>query len=217
MLMQIFLILGWLRAVADKAVDPTWWSGGKVEAFVGDHREHAIAWAGPILDIVANSTTLVAAVVLLTQVFIATSLITGKHLMIGLSVAASLNLSFIVAGSTNPSVFYLLLESALLIGMIESTTPTQALAHRLRIASFGLLFVVVATAPFASSLDPKAVIEDPALVLATWAACAMVATWWMRRGVRWACREQQILDLTTDPATQNETIDPRDRTHAAPR
>ena len=165
-LTELFIGLGWLRAVAEKLIDPAWWRGETIERFVAEHANTTLDWYGPFLDrVVLPFTPLIAAVVVLGQLVAGLSLATGRRLGIGLAVGMFLNIHFLAAGAVTPSAFYLLGQGALALWLCEQTA-SGARARALRISAAVGAFVAGLNTPFISTLHPAEVIEDPAIMLA---------------------------------------------------
>ncbi|NNE96621.1 MAG: hypothetical protein HKN24_11390 [Acidimicrobiales bacterium] len=163
-LTELFIGLGWLRAVAEKLIDQRWWRGEVLEHFVEDHAGTTLGWYGPFLDIVVLPfAPVIAAVVVLGQLVAGVSLVTGRRLTVGLAVGMFLNLHFMAAGAVTPSAFYLLGQGALVLWLSEQTV-SGARIQALRIAAAVGAFVVGLNIPFISTLHPAEVIEDPAVM-----------------------------------------------------
>lgn len=163
-LTSLFIGLGWLRAVAEKLIDPRWWRGDVLEQFIAEHADTTLGWYEPFLDsAVLPLAPVVAAVVVLGQLAAGASLVTGRRLAVGLSIGMFLNLHFMAAGAVTPSAFYLLAQGALVLWLSERATGTGNI-RALRIAAAVGAFVVGVNVPFISTLHPAEVIEDPAVM-----------------------------------------------------
>ncbi len=42
---QVFIGLGWLRAAAEKLIEPHWWAGGTINDFLADHDDTTLGWS----------------------------------------------------------------------------------------------------------------------------------------------------------------------------
>lgn len=194
-LIVLFLALGWARAVIEKMIDPAWWRGEVIDLFIADHRDNALILVRPLLDMIGATTVLVAVLVITCQALVAASLLSGRALSAGLCLGAALNLAFILAGATNPSVFYLLLECALLFAVVDAAQPSPALAARLARARIGFAVIAISSMPFVSTLHPSHAKDDPALVITTWSFCSFAAMSCIRRSTRRAVYDREVTDL----------------------
>ena len=164
--LRVFLALGWMRAAASKVIDVTWWRGDYLRAFLVEHREAMLPFATPVAAIIDSPIAIgVALVVLVAQVAVAGCLLTGRYLRPSLWVACAMNVSFVVFGAVNPSAFYLIMQLTLLLAGSTMRTPSQP--PRAVAAIAGWVLVAAALLPFVRTLHPAAVIDDPALMLAT--------------------------------------------------
>ena len=176
LLTQLFIGFGWLRAVAEKVINVDWWTGGVIGTFVSAQSDVALGWYRPFLEVVVSpAAPLVALVVICAQLVAGASLVTGRRLGLGLTIGIFLNLHFLAAGAVTPSAFYLLAQGALALWLAEQT-HTGATATRLSVAAIVAVFLAGLSVPFASTIHPADVIEDPALMFAfggllTTAAC----------------------------------------------
>lgn len=170
--LQLFLGAGWLRAGVEKVIDPSWWSGGYLLNFLEEQRPHMLPWFTPFADgVLAPLAPVVAWGVLWMQIGIAACLFTNRRVQHALWVGITLNVLFTMAGAVNPSAFYLVMQIALLFAL--SHRVSEVVAVRRAVA-----FLIPASllAPFARTIHPMAVIEDPALVLAFTCVIAAATT-----------------------------------------
>lgn len=170
--MYLFLIVGWFRAGVEKVIDPTWWTGDGLVAFLDEQRDAMLPFFVPFADSVVDPIApVVAWLVMCAQFAIAMCLATNRRVRTALWAGIVLNLSFTMAGRVNPSAFYLVMQMTLLFALSRPTT--------LRIATRRatlLLIPALLVAPFARTLDPHHVIEDPALMLSFMSLLAAVTT-----------------------------------------
>ncbi len=164
---EIFIGLGWLRAAAAKSIDAQWWNGSALQAFLFEHQSAGLGWYQPFADqIVAPNVPLFAFTVLALQAIAAASLLSGRHRAVGLGLGIAMNLHFVAAGAVNPSAFYLLAQGALVLWMIEQRPSLPSIDSLVRTMAAGLAMVGF-NLPFIRTLDPKTVIDDPAIMMAT--------------------------------------------------
>lgn len=179
-------------------VDSDWWTGGVIDEFVVENSSRTVGWYRPILDVlIADYSVAWAVVVTALEILVAVSLLTSTRVDTGLAVAIFLNANFLIIGSPNPSVFYLILQSALVLWMLESSTALVASIRRLRLLSVAGVGLMLGCLPYVRTLDPAGVIDDPALVLATWSLCGVVAAVVARRRVHRKHLATPVIDLAT--------------------
>lgn len=201
--LRLFIGLGWLRAAVAKLIDPGWYDGSELTAFV----ERQLAWSeeafpfyGSFLETVVLPNAPAAGIlVILLQVFAGITITAGFYTNAGLLVANLLNANFILAGQPDPSAFYIVIQLVLFYGnagVVLGMDGRRRRRHRhpLLVSSveqriehigplrrvyallavfYGVLALVMA--PFVTSLDPATVVEDPAMILVTLALFAAVA------------------------------------------
>jgi thiosulfate dehydrogenase [quinone] large subunit len=186
---RLFIGLGWLRAVAEKLIDPAWWTGDVLEDFVSTHTDTTLGWYAPFLDSVAlPMASGVAAIVVAGQLVAGISLVTGRRLNVGLAVGMFLNLHFMAAGAVTPSAFYLLAQGALVLWLCERNA-SQSPSSALRATAAAATLVAGLNLAFVSTLHPADVIEDPAVMFSfggalTALACLLAADSPQRQPVR---------------------------------
>ncbi len=176
LMIEVFLGLGWARAAAEKLISPDWWSGEYLEEFLDEHQGLEVGWYDGFVDVfVEPNTVLVSVAVLWLQIFLATLFLTGQLRGLAVGLGLFLNLQFVAAGAVDPSAFYLMLQGAIGVWLLETMRSRIAdeLARVIALAGAGLAIV---SAPFVSTLHPAEVIHDPALMLTTVGALATGAT-----------------------------------------
>lgn len=176
-LIEAFIGLGWLRAAVEKIISSDWWSGDVIREFVHEHEALTLPWYAGFLDgAVLPSTDVLAVVIVLAQLLTAASLLSGIALPTGLFVGMTMNINFIMAGAVDPSIFYLILQASIALWLFEARRSTPGRVAYLRwILRLAVLLVLV-SAPFVSTIDPSSVVEDPAMVLATYGASIGLAS-----------------------------------------
>ena len=166
LLTQLFIGLGWTRAVVEKLIDPTWWTGAHLRAFLTEHESETIGWYQPMVaNVIEPAAIAVAVTVIALQALTAASLLTGRRLTVGLALGMAMNVNFIAVGAVSPSVFYLLAQGAVLLWLLErrNSLPGRAIATATIIA----VVLAVGSAPWIATLHPAEVIHDPALMMVT--------------------------------------------------
>ena len=166
--LRIFLAAGWLRAAAEKLIDPQWWSGDKLRSYVTAQHQHALPFFQPVMDhLISPGAQAVAIVVVITQLACGLAIAIGKPLRLALQWTVLLNMVFIMSGSVNPSAFYLVMELVLLFAIADGTIgihPTTPSRRTVVMAGFSAA-LALAVAPYIRTLDPSKVIDDPAAML----------------------------------------------------
>ena len=161
---QLFIGLGWLRAAAEKIVDPAWWRGDGVVRFLADHDGRALTWFEPFLELVVTPrVVVVAAIVVVLQLAAGATLVAGRHAAVGLAVGIGLNLVFLASGAVNPSAFYLLAQGALVLWAVERRRGHRRETAIVTAAAVALTLAVVSL-PDVATLAPAAVVDDPAVM-----------------------------------------------------
>lgn len=164
---EVFIGLGWLRAATTKIIDPTWWSGDYLGGFVAEHAGTTLDWYAPFLEaFVSPNLVAVSAAVLVLQLLVAASLLSGRARGFGLGFGMAMNLHFVAAGAVNPSAFYLLAQGALLLWMLERWRASERRALLPAVAAGGLA-VAGFNLPFIGTIHPAEVIDDPAIMFMT--------------------------------------------------
>jgi uncharacterized membrane protein YphA (DoxX/SURF4 family) len=167
--LRIFLAAGWLRAGAEKLIDPQWWNGNKLRTFLGEQHDQALPFFRPVMDnLIAPGAQTVAIVVVLTQLACGLAIAIGKPLRLALRWAFLLNVVFIMTGKVNPSCFYLLMEVVLLLAIADGTIgvrPTSP-SWRTVVSAGAFAGLALAVTPYIRTIEPARVIDDPAMMLA---------------------------------------------------
>ena len=166
--LRIFLAAGWLRAASEKLIDPQWWTGDKVHAFVTSQHQEALPFFRPVMDhLIAPSAQVVAIVVVVTQLACGLAIAIGRPLRLALQWTVVLNVVFIMAGAVNPSAFYLVMEIVLLFAIADGTIgvhPTTP-SRRTVVMAGASAALALAMAPYIRTIEPSKVIDDPAMML----------------------------------------------------
>lgn len=191
---ELFLGLGWLRAAIAKIISPEWWRGEVIVEFATEHADLTLPWYAPVIEHVISPTVrVVAFATIALQLTIAVALLTGYRLAFGLLLAIALNVNIIVAGGVSPSIFYLIMEAALVMWLFERATPSDLARRLLQWVLVGAALVMIVSVPFIETLDPAEVIDDPGNVLATFGLClgagCLTTLWAWRDGSQRATGE----------------------------
>lgn len=175
LILRMFLIAGWSRASLGKLISPEWWNGNELTRFLDTY--DSMAFYRPFEQKIATASVgagpfeLVLFLVPTIQILIAVGLATNRLIKPALGIAILMNLHFIAAGRVNPSIFYLMIQIALILHIVHSSTSSDDQYLRLKsplvwIAS-ALAAISISWLPFAKTFDINDAKEDPALALST--------------------------------------------------
>lgn len=205
-LAELFLGIGWLRAVAAKAADSQWWNGGQINEYILDNRPHTIGWYRPIVDsVVLDYRMFWAFVIIAAELAIGVALLTTVRIRTALAAAIFLNVNFVLVGSTNPSIFYLVLQLGLVLWLFETSTKPASTMRWLQVLAVGGVAFALICVPSITTVYPDHLIDDPASVLAAWSACGAIALSVACRRVRREHLRMSAIDLTT-PTTSVDRV-----------
>ncbi len=188
--LRIFIGLGWLRAAAEKVVDPAWYDGTALTAFLQQQlgwSQEAFPFYGTLMESVfMPGATALSIVVILAQLFAGLAILLGYYTNAGLLVGLVMNVNFVFAGAVDPSTFYIVIQLVLFFGgagSVLSVDTLRATGRRSPLLTaprdregaqhqrvYGFIAVVclafaVAMLPYVSTLAPATVVEDPAMIL----------------------------------------------------
>jgi thiosulfate dehydrogenase [quinone] large subunit len=200
---RLFIGIGWLRAFAEKALDPGWHDGRALARFLADNLQSG-SEALPAYAALADAVFLPNAAVL-GWIVMAGQLLTGLGILTGTLTSAALlgglfmNLNFLLIGRPDPSAFYIVIQAALLLtgaGSVcgldarlgrrwrnpllvagaELDVAGQVRARRLALFAAPIaLGVALLSLRNAHDFTPGGSVKDPAMVLAVLAATAAVS------------------------------------------
>ncbi len=166
--LRLFLAAGWLRAGAEKLIDPQWWTGAKLRTFVGAQHDAALPFFRPVMDgLIAPNAQFVAIVVVVTQLMCGLAIAIGKPLRPALRWVFLMNVVFIMTGKVNPSAFYLVMEIVLLFAIADGVISVRPSSPSRRTVAAAAVSAGLAAAavPYIRTIEPAKVIEDPAMML----------------------------------------------------
>ena len=170
--LHLFLAAGWLRAGVEKLIDPAWWTGDSLMGFLEEQHAQMLPFFVPFADhVVGPLAPFVAWLVMWMQLGIAACLFTNRHVRPALWAGIVLNVMFTMAGRVNPSAFYLVMQVTLLFAL------SRPVGARIALRRAAVWLVPAAMfAPFARTIEPAHVIDDPALMLSFVSLLAAVTT-----------------------------------------
>ena len=195
--LRAFMGVGWLRAFAEKAIEPGWRDGAAVSDFL-QHQLEAGRVAFPVYRWLATEVLLPHAATLGWVVMVG-ELLAGLAILCGGFTSAALvgglfmNLNFLLAGATEPSAFYIAIQALLLLtgaGAIVGVDAwlSRTVHHPLLVAqpvgrrrcppraptARGVMLLALAVAGYGlahvTDWSPGGSIHDPAVVLAVLAS-----------------------------------------------
>lgn len=190
--LRAFIGIGWLRAFAEKAIEPGWRDGSGVAAFL-QHQLDQGQVTFPVYRILVTEIFLPHAAALGWIVMVG-QLLAGLAILCGGGTSAALlgglfmNLNFLIAGATEPSAFYIAIQALLLLmgaGAIVGVDAwlSRTVHHPLLVAqpvtrrrypprapaARGAMLLALAVAGYGlahvTDWSPRGSIHDPAVVL----------------------------------------------------
>ena len=190
--LRLFVGLGWLRACAEKVIDPGWRDGSSLAAFLSHHvaaGEVAFPWYETLIaQVFLPHATPLALLIVLGQFLAGVAIAAGGLTNAALLGGFFMNLNFLLAGAPNPSAFYIVIQVTLLLtnagailgldaGLAKIIHPpllvAQPLAERRRrrwrapVLPIGAILLVTAVYALAYVTDwsPAGSVEDPAMIV----------------------------------------------------
>jgi uncharacterized membrane protein YphA (DoxX/SURF4 family) len=192
--LRIFIGVGWLRAFAEKAIEPDWHDGTYLSTFLGDHlREGRVAlppYETLITDLFRPHATALGWIVITGQLLAGLAILTGCLTRAALVGGLFMNLQFLLAGEPDPSAFYIVIQTVLLLANAGTILGLDAhLPNRFRprrpFSSPGWVWLGIAIPLSLSAAvyalvcadhwGPAGSVHDPAMVLAVLAF--LTASW----------------------------------------
>ncbi len=173
---RLFIGIGWLRAVVEKLIEPAWRDGTEIVAFVEGYSVWTLGWYRPIVDnLVVPNIRAVLFFLIASQIFAAVTLLSGRLLAFGIGVGIFMNLNFLVAGSVDPNVFYLLAQGAIAFWLVESGPATKWRLRSLSMVAIVIYALTMISIHSITTLHPTRVIIDPAMMFVFLGLSAIVA------------------------------------------
>lgn len=187
-----FIGIGWLRATAEKLVDPAWHNGEALRVFIETFtRPTAFPEFETVLrTVVEPAAPLVSWLVVALQLYCGAGILLGRSTNAALLTGIGMNLTFMLAGVPNPSAFYILIQLILFTGGAgaimgfdgRASAPDRSLLIAARaghgspnptdrwwLGGLASALLVISAYAFAhgTNFSPAGSVEDPALVLGT--------------------------------------------------
>lgn len=173
---RLFIGLGWLRVTTEKLIEPAWRDGTEITAFIEGFSLWTIGWYRPVVDnLVAPNTMVILVILIAAQFFAAFTLLSGRLLAYGIGVGIFMNLNFLVAGSVDPNVFYLLSQGAVAFWLVERATASKWRLRALSVVALIIYALAMISIPSITTVHPARVIIDPAMMYLVLALVAVVS------------------------------------------
>lgn len=116
---RVFIGIGWLRAFAEKAVEPGWRDGTSLSTFLESQLHAGMVAFPPYQALLAHvflpQVLLLAWIVMLGQVLTGVAIATGSLTNLALLGGIFMNLNFLLVGVPDPSAFYIVIQMVLLL------------------------------------------------------------------------------------------------------
>jgi len=132
--LRLFIGVGWLRACAEKLDDPGWSDGSSLHAFLaGQATGGQVVFPGYLelmQTVFIPGAPLLTWIITLGQLLVGLALLTGTLTNAALLGGLFMNLNFVLAGKPDPSAFYLVIQSALLLTNAGATFGVDAWLSR---------------------------------------------------------------------------------------
>lgn len=188
---RLFIGLGWLRSSVEKLVDPEWSSGAALHQFFAERiadGDVAFPFYQLLMEgIFSTHAPLLSKIIMAGEFYCGIAIIIGLFIRPALLAGLFMNLNFILAGSVNPSAFYIVIQLTLLPSAVGHIFGLDSLRlqmnrfakidqrkrwriERAKMIScfvgcllFGLMALVIASQ--IQTADPVHSVEDPAMLL----------------------------------------------------
>lgn len=203
LLPQIFLAAGWGRAGIAHALSGRWWNGDEILEFLATETDLQVGLYSHVLTRIVEPFPVATAVVVgLSELVIALLLAVNYRVKAALTLAAILNVQFILAGVVNPSIFYLVASLGIAIWRLETAASPETISRLTRVGLRFGLGAALLLIPFVRTIQPETAIEDPALVLIFLLALAAASLWWANH--RTTLASDMLTELIGDQRRGNQ-------------
>ena len=178
---QMFLATGWLRAGVWHGVRREWWSGEDLADFVMAQSSQSILGYRMFLESVVSGVPIVIALgVVVLQLLVGFALLANWRPVGALVIGSFLNLNFMLAGVVNPSVFYLIMTSAIVSWHLDRDLSSEVKAQLVKRCAPAALAGIAILSFEVKSIHPENVTEDPASVLIFMMLLSILMAWSIR-------------------------------------
>lgn len=200
--LRVFIGIGWMRATIEKIISPHWHDGAALhEYFQAQITTGAIRfpfYETLLQEYLSGYASALSWLILLGQMLVGLSILTGLFMTLGLLGGLFMNINFILAGSVNPSAFYVVIQMALLfshsatilsgdsiISMVSGREVARQpnSSHNIQMArrwgwlgaAFLLFITGIIVIPFIEDFTPHSV-DDSAMILFVLAILGSLST-----------------------------------------
>lgn len=189
--LRLFIGLGWLRSSAEKLVAPEWYSGHALNQFFYERIAEGDVvfpfYQALMEGVFSAHAPLLSKLVIVGEFYCGIAILFGLFTRPALLVGIFMNLNFILAGSVNPSAFYIVIQMILLssavgqvfgidsfllkmnpIALIGLSWPQMTNKTKMRLCLIGSLLCALLVIPIAGhvqTVHPAQSVEDPAMLL----------------------------------------------------
>ena len=189
--LRLFIGLGWIRAGVAKLIDPEWYSGDLLIEFLQANLLHGGAtfpiYNGLMMGLFTEHASFLSNLVTAGQLYTGLAIFFGIFTRPALLAGLFMNMNFVLAGTVNPSAFYMIIQLTLLTSNVGRVLGIDGFLNNMRgerlheraetvaserfrarlffsgcLCNLILLFV---TAPYIQTIHPADSIEDPAMLL----------------------------------------------------
>lgn len=178
---QLFLATGWLRAGVWHGIRREWWSGNDLTDFVTAQSSESILGYQVFMEVVvARAPIPIAFVVVVLQLLVGLALLANWRPMRALAIGSFLNVNFMLAGVVNPSVFYLIMASAIVSWHLDRNLSAEVKSQLMKRCAPAAAVAIALLSFEVASVHPENVTEDPALVLIFLMLLLLLMAWSIR-------------------------------------
>jgi len=189
--LRLFIGLGWMRSSIEKLIEPDWYSGVALHHFFYERiAEGDVAF--PFYQFLMEGpffahAPLLSKLIIVGEFYCGVAILLGIFMRPALLAGLFMNLNFILAGSVNPSAFYIVIQLTLLVSVVgevfaidsillppnsfaKGATRRRYSIERAKMAlCFGgtllCMLITIPTAYAIKTIDPVQSVEDPATLL----------------------------------------------------
>lgn len=115
---RLFIGLAWMRAGLEKLSDPQWYSGDTITLFFQEQIQNGDAvfpfYQSLVLSVFEPNAGILAGIILFAEFYVGVAILLGCFTNLALVGGIFMNLNFLLAGSANPSIFYIVIQAFLL-------------------------------------------------------------------------------------------------------
>lgn len=116
--LRIFMGLAWMRVGMEKLFDPQWHSGEEIRLFFSEQLQNGDVvfpfYQSLIHSMFEPAAGLLAGIILFAELYVGFAILFGCFTNFALIGGIFMNLNFMLVGSANPSIFYILIQAVLL-------------------------------------------------------------------------------------------------------